>query len=185
MTGSLIPTIVRTRRRTVGLKITREGELVVHAPYRVSERLIKKFVQEKQRWIERTRYRIVQAHDAAEHARRSVSAAVIARCRAQAEKYIPARVSALAAQFAIPYTSCRVSWAQSRWGSCSGKNAIRINWRLMLATPEVLDYVICHELAHVRQKNHSQKFWAIVEQMMPEYEKQRAWLRKHEHLLQW
>ena len=181
--NSLDPTIIRRRRRTIGLKVTQEGALVVHAPRWVSEYLIKKFVQEKRLWIERTRLRILQRREAAERAQRGVTGDMIARSRREAQELIPKRVAILAAQFGIPYAKCAVSQARSRWGSCSSKNAIRINGRLMLAPPDVLDYVICHELAHVRQKNHSKKFWGIVVQMMPDYQDQRRWLRKNEHLL--
>lgn len=62
-----------------------------------------------------------------------------------------------------------LSNAQSRWGSCNSKREVRINWRLLQAPPHIINYVICHELAHLKQMNHSPKFWAVVESLQPDY----------------
>jgi predicted metal-dependent hydrolase len=67
---------------------------------------------------------------------------------------------------------------RTRWGSCSAKGALSFSWRLVLAPPEVLDYVALHEVAHLREHNHSKRFWAIVTQHCPEYRTHREWLRR-------
>jgi predicted metal-dependent hydrolase len=68
---------------------------------------------------------------------------------------------------------------RSRWGSCSVDGALAFSWRVILAPPFVLDYLVAHEVAHLREMNHSRRFWAQVKRCMPDYEKGRAWLNRH------
>ncbi len=72
----------------------------------------------------------------------------------------------------------RITSALRRWGSCSAKNRICINWRLILVPLDLFDYVIVHELCHIKHKNHSSDFWALVERIMPDYKQKRAELKK-------
>ncbi len=73
----------------------------------------------------------------------------------------------------------KISSARTRWGSCSPDGTLNFTWRLVMAPLEVIDYVVVHELAHLRVKNHSSKFWKVVESIDPEYMKRRKWLRKN------
>lgn len=73
----------------------------------------------------------------------------------------------------------RIKAQKSRWGSCSARNNININWLLALAPPQVLEYVVVHELCHIKVKNHSQAFWDLVALHLPEYRRQRLWLKTH------
>lgn len=70
-----------------------------------------------------------------------------------------------------------LSSARTRWGSCSADGSIRLNWRLVHFPLDIVDYVIAHELAHLRELNHGERFWSIVGELFPEYERARAWLR--------
>ena len=65
------------------------------------------------------------------------------------------------------------------WGSCSPKDVISLNWRLIAAPREVFEYVVVHELCHLRERNHSSRFWGLVEELMPDYRERRAWLKEH------
>jgi len=76
----------------------------------------------------------------------------------------------------------RISGASQRWGSCSADNSLAFSFRLIMAPPDVIDYVVIHELMHIRQKNHSSKFWRLVVEAMPQYQAHRRWLRDHQHL---
>ena len=68
---------------------------------------------------------------------------------------------------------------RTRWGSCSSKHNLNFNWKLIQAPPEALDYVVIHELCHLREFNHSPRFWRLVEAQMPEYEAWKKWLKQH------
>lgn len=79
------------------------------------------------------------------------------------------RLEILATKLGVPTPELYLSNARSRWGSCNSKQEIRLNWRLIQAPPHLINYVICHELAHLKEMNHSARFWAIVESICPEY----------------
>ncbi|MCS7122892.1 MAG: M48 family metallopeptidase, partial [Candidatus Micrarchaeota archaeon] len=81
------------------------------------------------------------------------------------------------------YNRVRITNARRRWGSCSSSNNLNFSWRLIMAPLEVIDYVVVHELVHTRIKNHSKAFWRMVEAVMPDYDRQRRWLRENGHML--
>jgi len=105
--------------------------------------------------------------------------------KAQAMDYITQKVEYYAQITGLKYQSIRVNNATTRWGSCGYKDTLNFTWRLIMAPARVVDYVIIHELMHLKQKNHSRKFWAEVANMMPDYKQDERWLKKNGHLLTW
>jgi predicted metal-dependent hydrolase len=105
--------------------------------------------------------------------------------RTQALEYITQRVEYYAQISDLKYRSIRVNNATTRWGSCGYKDTLNFTWRLIMAPARVVDYVIIHELMHLKQKNHSGQFWAEVARMMPDYKQDERWLKKSGHLLAW
>jgi len=81
------------------------------------------------------------------------------------------------------YATMKITSATGRWGSCSSSGSINFTWRLVMAPQEVIDYVVVHELVHLVEKNHSVRFWNLVEKIMPEYRSHMVWLREHGHTL--
>jgi Predicted metal-dependent hydrolase len=102
---------------------------------------------------------------------------------ARANEIVPARVAGFAAILDYRPKKIRISDTRRRWASCSTSGTLSFCWRLILAPPEVTDYVIVHELVHMRQPDHSPRFWEKVGQAMPDYKKHREWLRTNERLL--
>ncbi len=96
---------------------------------------------------------------------------------------LQSRVPPAAALLGVQPTAIHVTEAKTRWGSCSSKNSLNFSWRLIFCPPEVMDYVVIHELCHIRHKNHSAAFWAMVAQYDPDYKTHRAWLREHAALM--
>jgi len=99
--------------------------------------------------------------------------------------YITQRVNHYCQITGLTYQSIRVNEARTRWGSCGYKNTLNFTWRLIMAPPRVVDYVVIHELMHLKQKNHSYKFWAEVYQMVPDYKQDERWLKNNSHFLVW
>lgn len=93
--------------------------------------------------------------------------------------YFHERVSFWAERVGVTFGAVRVKGQRSLWGSCTRRGDLNFNWRLTLAPPEVLDYVVVHELAHRLEMNHSRRFWAVVERHCPDHKTQRRWLRKN------
>ena len=104
---------------------------------------------------------------------------------AEAKAALPARSKALAAYFQIPERLKEVVFrkTRSKWGHCTSSGRIQFNWLIMMAPDAVIDYMICHEVCHLLQMNHSPKFWALVESVCPDYRRYVRWLRTHEHRL--
>lgn len=105
--------------------------------------------------------------------------AVEAYYRELAVNYLPARVKELAAAHGFRYARVRVKNQKTRWGSCSSKGNINLNLRLMMAPEQAIDYVILHELCHLRVLNHSPAFWSLVESCLPDYRRWRNWFKAH------
>jgi predicted metal-dependent hydrolase len=100
--------------------------------------------------------------------------------RQQAEKLIKKRVDELCPRLGVTYCRLTVRGAKTRWGSCSRKGNINFNWKLMMVPEPVVDYVIIHELAHLKEMNHSKNFWKLVTEHCPQWRKHRKWLKEHE-----
>jgi predicted metal-dependent hydrolase len=103
--------------------------------------------------------------------------------RAVASRELPVRVMELAAKHQLLVQRVTVRNQRSRWGSCSRRATISLNWRLVQTPDFVRDYIILHELAHLREMNHSHQFWREVERLCPEYREAEKWLKANRQLL--
>ena len=157
----------RSRRKTLALEVTREGQVIVRAPLRVSVKQIERFVAAHADWIARA----LAAHPEPDEKRR---AELIRRAKAE----LPPKVARYARLMGVQPTGLTITSARTRFGSCSGKNRICFSWRLMDYPEAAVDYVVVHELAHIVHKNHGPQFWALVERYMPDYRARRALLRE-------
>lgn len=98
--------------------------------------------------------------------------------RERARPLFEERLGIYAARLGVPVPPLRLSSARTRWGSCSRQGDIALNWRLIFLPPAVVDYVVCHELAHLKEMNHSPRFWSVVEQLCPDWQPRRRELRE-------
>jgi len=103
--------------------------------------------------------------------------------RREARKVVTEVAESEAVRLGLTYASLQIRDQRTRWGSCSPSGTLTFNWRLVLAPHAVLDYVVVHELCHLREANHGPGFWQLVEQARPDYKVPRAWLRRHGHEL--
>ena len=103
--------------------------------------------------------------------------------RARAQEYIGIRVEHFKQVLGVSPRGIRISNARCRWGSCSLDDRLYFSWRIMMAPPAVIDYLVVHELAHMKEKNHSRSFWEIVADTIPGYRSERTWLRDNGHIL--
>lgn len=94
------------------------------------------------------------------------------------EKVIP-RIQHLSKKHWIKYKKVFIRDLKYRWGSCSPQNNLTFTWKIVMAPVSVIDYIICHELAHIKEKNHSKKYWNVVGNMVPDYERHIDWLKRY------
>jgi len=107
----------------------------------------------------------------------------IAWYRKEARDKLIERVAFYSSKFELFPKGVKITSARSRWGSCSRDNLLCFSWRMMMVPLHVLDYVLIHELVHIKEKNHSRRFWNYLESLVPDYKECRRWLREHEHLV--
>lgn len=163
----------RSRRKTLAIKITREGVLV-YAPNRVRQEDIDRFIESKRIWIEskleeQTRRPVLHA----------LSETELDSLRRQARTVLSDKTAFFAKQLGVSYGRISIRSQRTRWGSCSGKGNLNFNCLLMLTPERVQDYVVVHELCHLLEMNHSPAFWRLVESILPDYRQQKTWLKKN------
>ena len=162
---------VRMRRaRRYLMRVRPDGVVRVTIPRGGSKAEALRFADKHLEWARRQRSTILAS-------RRPV--AVDRDLRARAMKELPPQLLALAAKHAIAVSRVSIRNQRSRWGSCSRSGHISLNFRLLLMPAEVREYILIHELMHVRQANHSIRFWRLVEAACPRFREAERWLRSH------
>lgn len=171
--------LIRSKRRTISLQVNSDAEVIVRAPQFVSADQINDFIVEKQDWLDkkievkRKQLDVLQGqkrHRADEwyKEKKKLARHVFAKRIAHYEKLTGLKVSKL-----------RLSSARTRWGSCTFNGTVSLVWRLILAPIEVIDYVVLHEIMHLKHPNHSRTFWEAVQLYMPDYKEHRLWLKEN------
>lgn len=168
--------LIRSNRKTLSLEISRELEIVVRAPLNLSSVIIDDFVRKHEAWIEK--HLEICAKRQAEGIASPLSEEQKASLRRDAQRVIPEKVNYYSSLMGLTPTGITITSAEKRFGSCSSKNRLCFSYRLMLYPDEAIDYVVVHELAHIKHHNHSKAFYELIEKYMPDY-KSRAAMLKH------
>lgn len=162
----------RSNRRTLAIEVNSRGRVIVRAPKAMPQAQIDGFLTQKEAWVLKNIAKMQSCP-----AKPAITPAQAAELKQKAGEYIPARVAYYSQMMGVTPTGVKITSAQKRFGSCSGKNSLCFAWRLMLYPPEAIDYVVVHELAHILHHNHSPKFYSCIAKYMPDY-KERAKLLK-------
>ena len=164
------------RARRYLIRVRTDGSVRVTIPRRGSKRAAIDFFERQQEWIARQQERVARARqaipvDIPEEQQRTY--------RARARRELPARLLELASAVGLQVRKVSIRNQRQRWGSCSTSGLICLNWRLITMPAWVRDYVIYHELMHLKRMDHSPAFWKLVAQVCPGYRDARRWLRRH------
>jgi predicted metal-dependent hydrolase len=161
------------RARRWRLEVPWGKPALLTAPASMSQAEVGRVLRDHRDWIEKQRARQVP--------RLGLEGLAVseADARVRARELVSAIIDEEAEQLGVAYRRIRIGGQRTLWGSCSSHGTLSFNWRLVLAPLEVLDYVVVHELCHLRISNHSRRFWALVEERRPHWREQRDWLREH------
>ena len=184
--GLVIPyTLVKSsRRKTLSIQIGAGGKMTVRCPYYASKWAIDSMLKEKSEWIYKNYMESIQKKRIDNvSSNKPEDSALVNKHKKYARKIFEAKVAYYNQFTGGNYTSITIRDQKTRWGSCSGRGTLSFNWRLILAPPEILDYVVVHELCHLTHMNHSKEFWELVESVIPDYKTKRKWLKENGHTL--
>lgn len=176
--------LIKSNRRSVGIMIKPGGEITVRAPRLMPQSLIMSYIREKESWIIKTYLKQSKLRPVSVSEEKSAQTlALEKRYRDAAGDYIPKRVEYYHQFTGGNYQKVTIRDQKTRWGSCSSNGTLSFSFRLMMAPPRVLDYVVVHELCHLTHMNHSKEFWNMVETILPDYKEHRKWLKENGHTL--
>ncbi|SFG33493.1 M48 family metallopeptidase [Oribacterium sp. WCC10] len=167
--------IQRCNRKSIVITVNSKAQVIIKAPYRTTDAEIQDILQKRAKWIKEHVDKVNKEIERAD----SVEPLTNDEIRIlgdRAVSYIPKRVEFFAPRVGVSYGRITIRNQKSRWGSCSAKGNLNFNCLLMLTPPDIIDYVIVHELCHRKEMNHSYKFWEEVEKVLPDYKKRRKWL---------
>lgn len=166
--------VVYSKRKTVSIKIEK-GKVIVKAPIGIAKKEIKSIIDKHREWIEKAIVRAKQKRDKYE----SFDEAQIKLLKKQARTYFTALCERYAALMGLSYNRITITSAKTRFGSCSSNKNISFSYFLMLYPERAREYVVVHELAHLREMNHSARFYAIIEKYMPDYKERKKLLKQN------
>lgn len=223
--------IVRSRRKTIGIRVSREDGVVVSAPLKLSSEYIEGVVVKKAAWILQTLKKIeaskrqekqyvngetflflgkkycleiihecskkqysvfidgdklcvclpssINAGEQPPIVRKALAGWYIDR----ASNLINERIGLYSDKMNVKPSKVVLKSQKTLWGSCTGKNAVNINWKIVMAPLEIVDYLVVHELAHIKVKNHSKAYWDVVKSIIPDFRERRKWLKENGNYL--
>lgn len=167
--------LIFTKRKTLCLSVNGEGMITVRAPYRTPLKRVDSFVDSHRDWI----LEKVKLAGKLRAARPSYTEEERAEGKKQAAVVLKEKCRLFAEKMGVTYGRISIREQKTRWGSCSSTGNLNFNWKLVLMPEEISDYLVVHELAHRLEMNHSPAFWAVVESVLPDYEKRRQWLKEN------
>ena len=170
--------VIYSNRKTFGLEIKPNEEIVARVPARAALCDIENFIRKHQQWIE-NHLKKVRAANKSAAAASQITNDDIKRLAASAAEYIPERVKYYSDIIGTDYGQITIRAQKTRWGSCSAKGNLNFNCLLMLTPPDVIDSVIVHELCHRLEMNHSKRFYGNVRKFYPQYDECNKWLKAH------
>ena len=168
--------IKRSRRMTLSVKSN--ASIVVTAPFRISKRDIDAFVFAQKQWIDTMLIRQKERAEPWEE-RDDVRQETFHSCKARSLKFVRNRLAHYAPYYDVVYQRVSVKEMSSRWGSCSHEGNLSFHWRLMFLPIDLADYVIVHELCHLKELNHSPRFWRLVGETVPDWKQVRKLLKAY------
>ncbi|MBR3767700.1 MAG: M48 family metallopeptidase [Clostridia bacterium] len=164
---------VFSKRKTLAITVKPDGSVVVRAPFGTSKKRIEEAVNKNSQWIEKTKQKMNSHSENFREASPEEEKAL----RKKAKEILPEKVDYFSSLIGVKPIRITVTGAKTRFGSCSGKNAISFSFYLMRFPEEAIDYVVVHELCHILHHNHSKEFYNEIEKILPDYKERKKLLK--------
>lgn len=164
--------VIRAKRKTMSLSVNDDLQAVVRAPYGASEKSIKEFVESNSAWLEKAvlrKQKQLERYDILDDEKEQL--------KSLAKQVIPERVEYYSRLMNLYPTDVKITSAKKRFGSCNGKNSLCFSYFLMKYPTEAVDYVVVHELAHIKHHNHSKDFYNLIKKYLPDYKERERLLK--------
>ena len=169
--------LIRSDRRSIGIEVDREGKVTVRAPYSCEKKRIDRFLLEKENWI-RQKVKLQKENAMKRQEKREMPEAEKKYYRNLAREVLGARTGYYARKMGVTYGRISIREQKTRWGSCSSRDSLCFSYKIMLLPLDILDYIVVHELAHIRVKNHSRDFYEELSRYMPDYKEREKKLKQ-------
>jgi len=167
--------IIRSDRKTLGISISKECEIIVRAPKRISEEQIQVEIKNAEKWIKNALTR--QQNRKISPMNSEFSPEDVREMKKSAIKIIQPLVEKYSKLMKVTPNGIKITSARTRYGSCSGKNALCFSYLLVQYSVEVIEAVVVHELAHIKYKNHGKQFYNFIYSVMPDYDERKKLLK--------
>lgn len=164
--------VIRAKRKTMSLSVNDDLQAVVRAPYGASEKSIKEFVESNSAWLEKAvlrKQKQLERYDISDDEKEQL--------KSLAKQVIPERVEYYSRLMNLYPTDVKITSAKKRFGSCNGKNSLCFSYFLMKYPTEAVDYVVVHELAHIKHHNHGKDFYKLIKKYLPDYKERERLLK--------
>lgn len=168
-------TIIRSNRKTLSIEL-KPNEIIARAPARMKEKEIHNFIELKKSWIDKHLTKLNERQRVLDDLK-PYTQEEIKQFIAKAKVDIPKRVEFYAKKIGVTYIKITIRCQHTRWGSCSSKGNLNFNCLLVLLPDEVIDSIVVHELCHIKQMNHSARFYAEIDKVFPNYKQCHLWLK--------
>ena len=171
--------VIRSKRRSIGLEVRLDGNVVVRIPSRLSNKQLEEFLDKHKLWIEEKRRYVADKEDTKISTNAKKSNELTQREMHDIHNVFENKVAYFSEIMGVSVGRITIRNQKTRWGSCSSKGNLNFNYQLYYMPEELLDYVIIHELAHRKHMNHSKEFWAEVEKYCPDYKERKKRLNQY------
>lgn len=170
-------TIIRSNRKTLSIEL-KPNEIIARAPIRMKEKEIYKFIESKKLWIDKHLAKLNERQKILDDLK-PYTQEEIKQFTEKAKLDIPKRVEFYAEKIGVTYNKITIKCQQTRWGSCSSKGNLNFNCLLVLLPAEIIDSIVVHELCHIKQMNHSARFYSEIDKVFPNYKQCHLWLKQN------
>ena len=170
-------TVIKSKRKTISIQI-KPNAVIIRAPSRMKDKDIEIFAQSKRNWIEKHLKAVELKQKNLENIEPYSEEEIKAFIK-KAKEIISQKVSFYADKVGVKFNRISIRCQRTRWGSCSSKGNLNFNCLLVLLPDEIIDSVVVHELCHLKQMNHSPKFYAEIDKVLPDYKARREWLKQN------